>query len=94
MDFMFKIFCISSHYIYTPGVWCSYTKHNEEQISDNYPRTVPPYLKRLISLIDFGIRNHRSLSRKGQKMVLFGAVYLLRAWQRYWRTRLVSFVRT
>lgn len=73
IDFMFKTIMHARWYVYTPGVWCNYVRHEGTQISDGYNFTAPQYGRRVLSLMHFMFALRNDLP-KGRKLMVTKAI--------------------
>ena len=89
VDFLLKVMMIAKKYIYTPGNWCKYCKHEGPQISDQYGFRPPPYGRRVHSLIRFAVTQKKDITLKGWGVLLTSVVWLGQRWLTFPLRRLV-----
>lgn len=90
IDFMFKVFCLSSQYVYTPGAMCDYIHHDCDQISDQYKTKSPQFFRRASSLICFWVKNTTALPRGRYLMVFKGVGYIARSFHVFWAKKILT----
>lgn len=90
VDFLFKVFCLSSQYTYTPEVWCNYIHHDSAQISDQYKIKAPQFIRRIKSLGEFSVKAGKQFSFDRHMMLFSGILTLFKQLVFYWPKRIIK----
>ncbi|MCD6499669.1 MAG: glycosyltransferase family 2 protein [Deltaproteobacteria bacterium] len=76
MDFFLKVFLVIDTYVHTPGMYCQYNIHREHQLSDKRFGSMPPYGRRIYSLLQFSWEHRNDLDRDAKRMAVTAAAFL------------------